>query len=221
MIPINVTVQYLREGSKTSARIRLSMDATVRQAIQQLIAELGLPTEEDGQPLMFHLLLNRQMLISDDRLFEVGIQEGSIIQLVASDPHATTAGIPSNVLSRMGGKSGSNAPLTVAASLVAKEGGQVFPLRRVRALIGRADTTLGYPPDSLDADLTALDPSRNVSRPHALIVYLDGQFTVRDLYSQHGVLLNGQAVGANAPEPIQDGDWLSFGGVELQFRVGS
>src|SRR5262249_27597405 len=96
--------------------------------------------------------------------------------------------------------------------------GQQYTLSHTRALIGRADTKLGYPPESLDVDLTDVDPEKSVSRPHALIVYSDGQFTIRDLYSQHGLLLNGEPVSPSKAAPLQDGEILLLGDVEVQFR---
>ena len=93
--------------------------------------------------------------------------------------------LAAGVLSRIGGGKSGSEPLPVAATLIA-ETGEVFPVRHTRALIGRADAKLGYPPEALDADLTDLDPDRTVSRPHAMIVYSEGEFTIRDLYSQRG-----------------------------------
>jgi hypothetical protein len=219
MLPANITLQYMREGVKQNVRLKLSLDATVRQVIADLVRDLQLPsTDADGEPCTYELTYQRQPLSIEARLFEVGVQEDAILQLVAVNPNATRSSLAlsANVLSRLGGK-GSNEPLPLRAQLLTRDG-RAFWLRHTRALIRRADAALGYPPESLDADLTALDPNRTVSRPHALIVYGDGQFTLRDLHSQRGVLVNGVRVPVNGAYPLNDGDWLSFGEVELQFR---
>lgn len=219
MLPANVTVQYMREGAKQNVRLRLSLDATVRQVIADLVRELQLPdSDAEGDPCVYELTYQRQALSAEARLFEVGVQENAILQLVAVNPNATRSGaaLSANVLSRLGGK-GSQEPLPIAARLIGRDG-RAFQLRHTRALIGRADAALGYPPEAFDADLSALDPKRTVSRPHALIVYSQGQFTIRDLYSQRGVLVNGVRIPANGAYPLRDGDWLSFGEIELQFR---
>jgi hypothetical protein len=219
MLPANVTLQYMREGTKQNVRVKLSLDATVRQVIADLVRDLGLPsTDSDGEPCTYELTYQRQTLSDEARLFEVGVQENAILQLVAVNPNATRSGmaLSANVLSRLGGK-GSNELLPIRAELLSRTG-RAFPLRHTRALLGRADPALGYPPEALDADLTSLDPERTVSRPHALIVYSDGRFTIRDLYSQRGVLVNGVRIPVNGAYPLNDGDWLVLGEVELQFR---
>lgn len=219
MLPANVTVQFMREGAKQNIRLKLSLDSTARQVIADLVRDLNLPnTDSDGDPCTYELTYQRQTLGDDVRLFEVGVQENAILQLVAVNPNATRSGIAltANVLSRLGGK-GSSEPLNLKVALVTHDG-RTFPLRHTRALIGRADAALGYPPEAFDADLTALDPNRTVSRPHALIIYSNGQFTVRDLYSQRGVLVNGSRIEPNGAQPLRNGDWLTFGEVEVQFR---
>jgi uncharacterized ubiquitin-like protein YukD len=220
MIPVNVTLQYVRDGAKASTRIRLAMDATVQDTIESLIEALELPREENGHPLSYRLVRQRQVLDNDDRLFEAGVQEGDILQMTTLDPRATMGqAISVGLLNRLGGKASAE-PLPVRASLVSEDG-LTFELSHTRALIGRADASLGYPAEALDADLTALDPQRTVSRPHALIAYANGEFTVRDLYSQRGLMLNGARVSPSKAEVLHDGDVLTLGDVMVLFRCES
>jgi hypothetical protein len=192
------------------------MDVSVRDAIVRLVNDLNLPMEEDGQPVRYNLIRQRQVLDYDDTLFEAGVQEGDILQLTIIDAQATMGlAIPAGILARLGGRSAGE-PLPVVASLVT-ETGQTYTLRHTRALIGRADARLGYPAEALDADLTDLDPDRTVSRPHALIVYADGEFTIRDLYSQRGLLINGARVSASKAQVLHSGDMLTLGNVTVRF----
>ena len=217
MIPVNVTLQYVRDGTKASTRVRLSMDDTVRDTLTTLIASLQLPRQENGAPLPYHLVRQRQVLDNDDKLFEAGVQEGDILQLTVLDPKATMGqAISAGLLHRIGGKANAE-PLPVRAGLVS-ESGLVFELHRTRALVGRADASMGYASDTLDADLTVLDPQRTVSRPHVLIAYANGEFTVRDLYSQRGLLVNGVKVSPSKAEILHDGDLLTLGDVSVKFR---
>ncbi len=217
MIPVNITLQYVREGIKDSKRVRLSMDDTIGDTVSRLVRELGLPLDDDGQPLSYHLIRHRQVLDDADKLFEIGIQEGDILQLTILDSKATMGqAISIGLLNRLGGKASSE-PLPIQAALFTASG-QCFELRHSRALIGRADSSLGYPADALDADLTDLDPGHSVSRPHALIVYSNGAFTIRDLYSQRGLLVNGVPVSPSKSQPLQNGDLLALGDVKVQFR---
>ncbi len=220
MIPVNVTVQFQREGVKGSATMRLSIDMTAEQAARGIVQYLNLPP--GGR---YRLLRQRQVLDSAVRLFEAGIQEGDILQLTSLDANATLGlpgaahGIASGILNRLGGRA-EGEPLPIRAALIANDG-QMIPLLRTRALIGRADPSLGYPNGAFDAELTTFDPDRTVSRPHALIVYTDGKFSIRDLYSQSGVLVNGLTISPSQAQPIYDKDVLTFGSVSLQFRCES
>jgi uncharacterized ubiquitin-like protein YukD len=217
MIPINVTLQYLRDGVKDSRRVKLSMDSTVGDVVVSLVSELNLPQKNDDEPINYYLVHQRQILDEESKLFDAGIQEGDILQLAVIDPNATVGkAMTGAVLNRLGGKAG-NEPLPVEAALVSPSG-EEFPLLHTRALIGRADPKLGYPSEALDADLTILDPGKSVSRPHALIVYSSGEFTVRDLYSQTGLLLNGLRVSPSKAQVLHDGDMLMLGDVLIQFR---
>jgi len=217
MIPVTITLQYLHEGVKNSASMRLSIDMTAREAVQGITTYLSLPAGST-----YRLLRQRQLLEHDIRLFEAGVQEGDILQLTEIDSNTTIGAsnlgrsMAGSLLSRLGGKAGDE-PLPMRAALLTQDG-RSFLLRHTRALIGRADERVGYPPESFDVELTAMDNDRTVSRPHAMIVYAEGCFTVRDLYSQRGVQVNGQMISPSQVQAIKDGDILTIGDVVLQFR---
>jgi hypothetical protein len=211
MIPVQVMLQYVRAGAKESRRVKLAMDGTVEAAIQTLVAELELPNDD------YQLLKGRSTLSQKTTLFDAGVQENDILQLVAMDRNATQLGSMSGgILNRLGGKI-SDEPLPVFAMLADRSGEIRFQLKRIRALVGRADANMGYPAEMFDVELSDLDPQRTVSRPHALVVYQNGEFTVRDLYSQHGLLLNGEQLPPNKAYPLRQGDALTLGEVELFF----
>jgi pSer/pThr/pTyr-binding forkhead associated (FHA) protein len=153
------------------------------------------------------------------------LQEESLLQLSADDANATIMDasnarvLAAGVLQRLGGRTGTEVePLPIPATLVT-ESGQIFALKRTRALIGRADAQIGYPPEMFDAELSALDEHRSVSRPHALIVYADGMFSIRDLYSRHGVQVNDRKLSSSGSQQIYDGDVIRIGEIVLQFRL--
>jgi hypothetical protein len=221
MIPINVTVQYQEHGNKRSARLKLALDMTVAQAVEAIIGALQLSDDT-----AYRLVYQRHPLDATAKLFSAGLQEGSIVQLDADDANATIMDVSNarvlaaGVLQRLGGRTGSAEVelLPIRAALVA-ESGQVFMLQRTRALIGRADEQIGYPPEMFDAELSALDDNRSVSRPHALIVYADGVFTIRDLYSRHGVFVNDEKLSSSGAQQIYDGDVIRIGEIVFQFRL--
>ncbi len=200
--------------------MKLAMESLIADVVVNLVDELHLPVDHGDDQVSYHLIRQRQVLDEEMTLYESGVQEGDILQLAILDPNATVGkAISGAVLNRLGGKAGSE-PLPVHAALVAISG-QHYPLSHTRALIGRADSKLGYGPETLDADLSELDPGRTVSRPHALIVYNNGEFTVRDLYSQRGLLLNGERVSPSKAAILHDGDALTLGDVIVQFHCGA
>ena len=217
MIPVNVTIQYMHEGVKNSAVLRLSMDMTADEAVRGIVQYLHLPTSS-----VYRLLRQRQLIEPETRLFDASIQEGDIVQLTVVDSN-TTLGTPGvgrtmagGVMSRLGGHNGSD-PLPVLAALIMPDGQPLY-LQRTRALIGRADESLGYPADLFDVELTPFDPDRTISRPHAQIVYADGHFTIRDLHSQGGVRINNRLITLSQAQPIHNGDVIALGSVILEFR---
>lgn len=220
MIPVSVTLQFMRAGVKGTQRVKLSMDDKVGDTVANLVRDLGLPTEDGGRYIGYHLMRNRLVLDDSHTLYDAGVEEGDILQLAIVDSRATMGKIvTAGVLNRLAGKS-SNEQLPINAALIDGSGEHVFELQHTRALIGRADAALGYPPEAFDVDLSELDLERTVSRPHALIVYKDGEFTIRDLYSQRGLTVNGAPISASKAEQIHDTDVIAFGNVQLQFRCG-
>ncbi|CAG1012242.1 MAG: FHA domain-containing protein [Anaerolinea sp.] len=218
MIPITVTVQFVRAGAKESRQVRLSLDMTIQEALRTLLIQLDL----SGEPEDYRLVRGKTPLENNLlKLHEASITEREILQVVSAiDPNATVMGRGAfgNILSRMGGKS-SGEHLFLNAALQIHGGDRVFKLRHTRALIGRADPGLGYPPETLDVDLTPVDPARTVSRPHALIVFAEDGFSIRDLYSQLGVKVNGATIPTNQGCPLKNGDLITIGEVELIFRI--
>src|SRR5262245_50231847 len=67
------------------------------------------------------------------------------------------------------------------------------------------------------ADLSISHPS--VSRRHARIVRAGDGYSVIDLQSANGTFLNGRPVLTTLP--LQDGDRLSFGGIDAVFSAGT
>ena len=70
--------------------------------------------------------------------------------------------------------------------------GEAFPVTKDRFIIGRGKQT---------SDLTIKDP--NVSRQHAMVEFLNGQYYMVDMGSTNGVEYNGQRIQRR---PIAEGD---------------
>ncbi|MCA9594572.1 MAG: FHA domain-containing protein [Myxococcales bacterium] len=81
--------------------------------------------------------------------------------------------------------------------------GERFPVTKDRFIIGRGKQS---------SDLTIKDP--NVSRQHAMIEFLNGQYYIVDMGSTNGVEYNGQRVQRKV---INEGDVFRVCDHELRF----
>jgi pSer/pThr/pTyr-binding forkhead associated (FHA) protein len=81
--------------------------------------------------------------------------------------------------------------------------GERFPITKDRFIIGRGKQS---------SDLTIKDP--NVSRQHAMIEFLNGQYYIVDMGSTNGVEFNGQRVQRKV---INEGDAFRVCDHELRF----
>ena len=83
-------------------------------------------------------------------------------------------------------------------------------------VIGRFDPDLD---DPLDIDLTYLDrETLSVSRRHAQIVGTDGTHLIQDLGSSNGIFINDQHIPAVRPFPLQAGDQIALGTLQLRYE---
>ncbi len=83
--------------------------------------------------------------------------------------------------------------------------GREHPIRAGENLVGR------------EGDVMLTDPK--VSRKHARILSSDGTFTVEDLGSTNGTELNGERLEPGEAKPLQPGDKVAFGGIELSLSM--
>ncbi len=84
-------------------------------------------------------------------------------------------------------------------------GDREFPLARGENLIGRSNDCR-----------VIIGSTTTVSRHHARIALEPGQATLEDLGSKNGTLLNGAPI--DRPAPLQDGDEIRLGSIELIYR---
>lgn len=85
--------------------------------------------------------------------------------------------------------------------------GDDFQLREGRNTIGSAD----------DCDVVIQHSS--VSAHHAVLMYRDGRFMIRDNDAQNGTYLNGTDVFGREANEVNAGDTLRIGAVELLFQT--
>jgi len=103
------------------------------------------------------------------------------------------------------------------AYFISQSTGNVFPVFKTDALIGRFDSVTGMRPE---VDLTNEDQSRNISRRHARLVIKDGKyFVAEEIGTMNGTFLNGKKLPNGVLTPIQDGDEFVLCRLGLTFKV--
>lgn len=85
-------------------------------------------------------------------------------------------------------------------------------------MVGRATGDWRIAPD---LDLAALDAGRAVSRRHAYLRSGPSGVFLRDLESTNGTAVAGRRLEEGEVVRLQDGDVVSFGGVEGTFRAAA
>lgn len=84
--------------------------------------------------------------------------------------------------------------------------GQRFVLDENEILVGRGDKA------------TLVLESEEVSRQHARLTRVEGEYTIEDTDSRNGIVLNGLKVHAAV---LRDGDLVQLGDVVLSYREGT
>ncbi|GAC1661674.1 MAG: hypothetical protein PVS3B1_37270 [Ktedonobacteraceae bacterium] len=117
-------------------------------------------------------------------------------------------------------------PATVAAqpavqhatwgALIFADGGQI-PLSGERAVVGRYDHDLGGVRP--EVDLSNKQGADTVSRVHAALEHSGGNYMLTDLNSTNATRVNSKRLEPDKPTPINDGDALQFGKVQVTFKV--
>jgi CRP-like cAMP-binding protein len=105
------------------------------------------------------------------------------------------------------------------AYFISKASGNVFPVFKAEALIGRYDSVTGQSPE---VDLTNEDSARNISRRHARFVMKDGKpYVAEEIGTMNGTFINTQKIPTGVLSPIKDGDEFTLCRLVLTFRLPS
>lgn len=135
-----------------------------------------------------------QMLLKDRKEMDRGLQD-----IIASvKPSAQTS--PSRILARFVG-----------------DGNATFAIAKDEVLIGRKDPVTEIVPD---LDLTDADKARSVSRRHARLQRISGQFILtEEVGVSNGTFVNGEKIKPGEPITLTDGAKVSFGKLPLVFKI--
>src|SRR5688572_20167796 len=88
---------------------------------------------------------------------------------------------------------------------------KVFDSEKEHIIIGR-------PKEGVVVDLD-LTPDNSVSRPHAQLWDVDGQFWIEDRNSMRGTLINGEQIHGRGRRRLQQGESIRLGDTTLRVEM--
>jgi len=101
--------------------------------------------------------------------------------------------------------------------LASHDGSKLEIPAKEEVVVGREDPISEVFPD---VDLTNLGGMDNgVSRKHAVIHRMGGDYTVEDLGSTNGTYINKKKIQPHAPQAIKAGDEIRFGKLSLKLQA--
>jgi CRP-like cAMP-binding protein len=139
------------------------------------------------------------------------LDRATFASLVRQNPDIALA-----MLSRLTRAAGARYAAAGAGVLIHEASGVEFALTAESHSVGRSSQTRGVQPD---VDLTRFDPEKSLSRRHARIVRKPDGFYVVQEEGRNGTFLNGRRLEPDEETSVTNGDHLTFGLVELVFRV--
>lgn len=89
---------------------------------------------------------------------------------------------------------------------------------REQYLVGRKDAEDGIYPE-VDLTLSGGEEA-GVSRRHAMISVRQSSFWLEDLDSLNYTFVNNSRLEPNRPQPLRDGDEVSFANIRMRFQMG-
>ncbi len=173
-------------------------DLRVGELIDEIRREFRLPLED----YVLYVQGSGQMLNPQHTLEQARVRAGAVLVLTTRQ--------------RYGIRPPGAAPTAAHGLLRAANSGPVFSLTRQVSWIGRPNPKEGLL--AVDVDLTSLDPSRSTSRPHARILWENGQHYLESLRADNPAFVNGSPLMPGQRQLLRAGDRLSFGKVTLTFE---
>lgn len=194
---IHITLRSTLFTDSHEQEVRVRPDLTIRQLIAEIQREYKL--SDDNYCLT--LDSTSTPLHEDKTLQQLGIRIGAVLEF------------------RKGDSDGKKASGNRGRALLRAPSGVIFELRRDPALIGRPNSHSRLSSEMLDVDLSALDPDRTSSRPHARISYIGTEYYVESLRNDNPTFVGEQPVAVGTQRRLASGEWLRFGVVRLQFLI--
>lgn len=208
----SVVVTMHMPDSGGAIDLELPGDIEVQRLLPGLLRALRLPTtDQTGHRIIYRLIHERRRrpLRPAESLIDAGIHTGDFLTLQGS---------------AKGGKvhwqRRGSYPSRSSTLLRSSASGRVFALDnhgKQDLKIGRYDARTGEHPD---IDLSREPNGNTISRPHALLRKQRGQWMLIPISTKNPTAVDGNQILHHQPYPLQPGNIITLGGVELVFEVG-
>jgi hypothetical protein len=200
-----------REGDRALAiyvieegRIELTSSTGTKRAVLEagdFFGERAL-TDEAPREMSAQALTRARLLRLDKATFA---------SLVRESPDIAMA-----MLGRLSRAVGTREQAPAHALLVHEASGVELALSAASHSVGRSSQTRGVQPD---IDLTRFDPEKTLSRKHARIDRRPDGFYIVEEEGRNGTFVNGRRLAGGQEMSLADGDRVTFGLVEVVFRM--
>ncbi len=201
-----------------------SADAVAHEASRALridraeFADLLHQNAEIGIRIMRKLAARQRRV---EKELDKALAEVARMRNAADSPHAEgTAATPKSAAAAA--RAASVRPTAVPAAPAFQflhVSGQAFPLTSDSGemLVGRPDPVTGTNPD---IDLAVQDETRSMSRRHARLVAIEDGWAIREeVGTVNGTFVNGKRIGTGESVPLNAGDRVRFGAVEVEYAT--
>lgn len=203
-----VVVTLVSSRFPGSLDLEVPADVQVQQLLPELIRALQLPnTEGAGQRIIYRLIRQKRHrpLHPSESLQNAGVRTGEVLALESS------------IASTHQWKAGHSSTTTVLRA----PSGMTFPLDnygKQELTLGRYDARTGESPD---IDLSREPEGSTVSRPHALLRKQGHQWMLIPVSNKNPTAVDGNQIPYQQPCPLQSGNIITLGNVELIFESGA
>jgi hypothetical protein len=210
MQPVVITLRTPDIGGAID--LELPGDVEVQQLLPGLLRALQLPkTNQTGSQIIYRLIRERRRrsLRPAETLLDAGVNTGDYLALQSSASPGQ--------IHRQGRGSHAQRSSTLLRSSAS---GMIFALDNYSKQdleIGRYDARTGKYPD---IDLSHEPHGNTVSRSHALLRKQGEQWILIPVSIKNSTVVDGNPIPNQQPYPLQPGNIITLGGVELTFKVG-
>jgi len=205
-MPISLTLTSNLFTDSTDQNVMIRDDVPVYMLLAEVQREYRL---QDSAYLLADFKTQR-ILSADQTLKQLGIGQGATLVFAVDNSKVNMAQGVQNI----------SAPLR---PLLRAEGGQVFAITQLPALIGRPNLQQQLKSEMLAVDLTPIDPRSTSSRPHARLSFDKGAggYCIESLRASNPVYVNDAALQPGNLQVLRAGDRLRFGSVNMSFELSS